>query len=144
MLCHVLKNFNRCNSHGHHDSKRHELKQHAHSHGSHGFTCTLYINTVTATWCEAPAQLLFFSACWVVLCFRNPLNSDMDYRICSVRTWSFLCVRIHTGVRHTDSESAQQFWLGTTPKKLLCSWQDSNHRLLDLESDALLIEPPHP
>ena len=22
-----------------------------------------------------------FSACWVVLCFLNPLNSDKDYRI---------------------------------------------------------------
>ena len=30
--------------------------------------------------------------------FRNPLNYDMDYRICNVRTWPFLCVRIHTGV----------------------------------------------
>ena len=33
------------------------------------------------------------SACWVFSCFRNPLNSDMDY----IRTWSFLCVRVHTG-----------------------------------------------
>ena len=37
-----------------------------------------YINTVTAMWCEAPAQLLFFSACWVFswndgmwLCFQT-------------------------------------------------------------------------
>ena len=36
------------------------------------------------------------SACWVFLCFRNPLDWDMDYRIFAVRTWSFLCVHIYT------------------------------------------------
>ena len=53
----ITKNFNRRNSHGHHGSKCHELAQHAltwiarmHSH--------TYINTVTITWCEVPAQLL--------------------------------------------------------------------------------------
>ena len=44
--------------------------------------------------------------CVVFSCFRNPPNSDMDYRIFNVRT--FLCVRTHTGVGHTD-ESAQHF-----------------------------------
>ena len=34
----------------------------------------------------------------------------MGYRIFNVRTWSFLCVCIHNGVGHTDSESAQKFW----------------------------------
>ena len=58
-----------------------ELVQQAHSHGSHTFTHTLYIATVTTTWCEAPDQLLFFSACWVFLCFRIPSNSDMYYKI---------------------------------------------------------------
>ena len=51
------------------------------------------------------------SVCWIFLCLRNPPNFDMDYRIFNVRTWSFLCVRIHTRVGHTDSESAQHFWL---------------------------------
>ena len=37
------------------------------------------------------------SACWVFSCFRHPSNSDMDYRIFNVRTWSFL----YTGVGHT-------------------------------------------
>ena len=33
------------------------------------------------------------SACWVFSCYRNPPpNSDMDYRIFNVRTWSVLCV----------------------------------------------------
>ena len=70
-------------------SKRRELAQRAHPHGSHAFTHTLnYINTVTTTWCEALAQLLFVSACWVFSCVRNPPNSDMDlgYRIFIVRT----------------------------------------------------------
>ena len=51
------------------------------------------------------------SACWVFLCFRNPPDSDMDYRIFNVCMWSFLCVHVHTGVGHTDSESAQLFLL---------------------------------
>ena len=44
-----MKNFNRCNSHGHHGSKHRELAQHAHSRGSQAFTHTLDINTVTTT-----------------------------------------------------------------------------------------------
>ena len=42
-------------------------------------------------------------------CFRNPPNSDMDYRIFKVRMWSLLCVRTHTGFGHTDNESAHNF-----------------------------------
>ena len=42
--------------------------------------------------------------CAVFSSFRNPPNTDMNYRIFNVRT--FLCVRIHTGVGHSD-ESAQ-------------------------------------
>ena len=80
-----------------------------------------------------------------VQCFRVSCpNSDMDYKIFNVR--AFLCVRIHTGVRHTDNESAQQF----DSEKLsqcvfLCSGRDSNlwpWNPLDLEADALPIEPP--
>ena len=84
-----------------------------------------YINTVTTTWCETPAQLLVFSACWVFSCFRHPPNFDTDYRIFNLRTWSFLCVRIHTGVGHTDSESAQHFLLRKTHILFLCSRRDS-------------------
>ena len=36
------------------------------------------------------------SACWVFLCFCNPPNSDMDYRIFNVHMWSLLCVHIYT------------------------------------------------
>ena len=59
-------------------------------------------------------------------CFRNPRNSDMDYRIINVRTWWFLCVCIHTGVGHTDSESALHFWLGKIHILFYCSWRGSN------------------
>ena len=45
---------------------------------------------------------------------RNLPNSDMDYRIFNVHAWSFLCVRVHTGVGQNDSESAPCFWLGKT------------------------------
>ena len=37
----IMKSFNRRSSNGHHGSKRRELAQHAHSHGSHAFTDTL-------------------------------------------------------------------------------------------------------
>ena len=51
---------------------------------------------------------LFFPLYAVFSCFRNPPNYDMDYGIFNVRT--FLCVRIHTGMGHTDNdESAQHF-----------------------------------
>ena len=64
--------------------------------------------------CSTRCRVLQVSACWVFSCFRNPPNSDMDYSIFNVPTWSFLCVRIHMGVGHADSESAQHFWLGKT------------------------------
>ena len=51
---------------------------------------------------------------------RNPPNSDVDCRIFNVRTWSFLCVRIHTGIGHTDSESAQHVLLGKTLTNCSC------------------------
>ena len=72
----------------------------------------------------------------------NPPNSDMDYRIFIVRTWSFVCVRVHTGVGHTDSESAQHFWLGKTHKFFLCSQRDSNLRPLD--PNPTLYQLSHP
>ena len=44
-----------------------------------------------------------------------------------------LCVRIHTGVGHTDSESAQHFWLEKTLTIFfVCSWPQTGfeHRVL--------------
>ena len=37
----IMKNFNRCSSHGYHGSKCRKLVQHAHSGGLHAFTHTL-------------------------------------------------------------------------------------------------------
>ena len=53
-----MKNSNRRRSHGHHGSKRRELAQHAHSHGPHAFTHTLYVNTVQPR--GAKRQLSYF------------------------------------------------------------------------------------
>ena len=65
----------------------------------------------------------------------------MDYRsLTCVRDHSY--DRIHTGVGHTNSESAQQFLTQKNPHKfVLCSWCGSNLGSLDLESDALPTEP---
>ena len=50
----------------------------------------------------------------------------MDYSIFNVHTWSFFCMRKHTGVGHTHSKSAQRFWLRKTCKFFLCAWLGSN------------------
>ena len=61
-------------------------------------------------------------------------------------TWSFVCVRMHTGGLGTPIASQHNLiWLGKTKKFCVCSWRDSNPRSVDLESDALPIEPSrHP
>ena len=59
-----------------------------------------------------PSFFVFFFLCAVFLCFCNPPNSDMNYRIFNVR--NFLCVHIHMGVGHTDNKSAQHFDSGKT------------------------------
>ena len=105
-----LKNFNRHNSHGHHGSKCCELVQHAHSHGSHAFTHTL-LHQHSYNHVVWSASLAFIFQCMLGL---NPPNSDMDYRIFNMRTWSFLCVHIHTGVGHTDSQSAEHVLIRKT------------------------------
>ena len=54
---------------------------------------------IPGVWLQQAARAALPSptgACWVFLCFRNAPNSDVDYRIFNVRTWPFLCVRIHT------------------------------------------------
>ena len=61
-----------------------------------GVACVTVFNSSTITW-AATFHLQGPSACWLFLCFQNPLNSDMDYRIFNVHTWSFLCMRIHMG-----------------------------------------------
>ena len=61
--------------------------RHANPHGSHAFTHTLYINTITTTWCEAPAQLLIFQC----MLFRvSAIHRTMTWT-----TGSLTCVRDH-------------------------------------------------
>ena len=73
-----------------------------------------------------------------------PPNSDMDYRIVNVLTWSFWHTRgLGTPTSHTDESFL------TRGKKLThfsCVLdRGSNLGYLNLESDALPIEPPrHP
>ena len=63
--------------------------------------------------------------------------STMRKRItCYVRTWLFLYPRIHTGVGHTDNESAQHFWLGKTLTKCSCA----PDRVLNLRSLDLRVK----
>ena len=98
----------------------------------------------------AKRAVLPTSTCWVFSRFCNPPNSDMGYRIFNVRTWSFLCVRIHTGVGHTGNESAQHFWLGKTLTNFSCApdgvrtsglWI-SSPMLYQLSHPISLIESP--
>ena len=84
--------------------------------------------------------LPLFTAC---LCFRNPPSSNKDYRIFNVRIWSFLCVRMHTGVG-TPTASQQNILDSEKLTNLSCApgGRGSNLCPLNLESDALPIEPP--
>ena len=78
-----------------------------------------YINTVTTTWCEASAQWLFFSACWVFSCFRKPPDSDMDYRIFNVVMVFRMRAYTHGGWAHRQRIST--FWLWKTHKYFYCA-----------------------
>ena len=76
---------------------------------------------------------------------------SVNHRTLTWTTGSLTCVRDHycacvytRVVGHTDSESAQHFWLRKTNIVFLCFWRDSNHHPLEVESDALPIEPPGP
>ena len=68
----------------------------------------------------------------------------MDYRIFNVRTWSFLCVRIHTGVGYTDSETTH-FWFRKTVTNLSCAPDTDRVRTLGLSiSSQTLYQLSHP
>ena len=89
--------------------------------------------------------LPLFSACRVFLCFRKTPNSDTDYRTFNMHTWSFLRVSIHTGVGHTLTASHHIFYSENLQKKIIVPLTGLELWSLgswNLESDALLIEPP--
>ena len=73
------------------------------------------------------------SACWVFKCFRNPLNSDMDYGMFNVHTWSFLGwahrQRVSTTfVTRKNSHFFLVLLTGFEPRRSLGSWvQRSTH-----------------
>ena len=97
---------------------------------------------------QSRATQWVWGAWWVFTCYHNPPNSDMDYKIFNVRTWSFLRVRIHTGVGHTDSESAQHVWLGQTLTNRSCAPDADGIRTLSHWLSSLtfyqLSPPPSP
>ena len=133
----MKNNFNRRDSHGHRGSKPRELAQHPHSRGSHAVTHTLHQHSYNHVVRSSGSAIIF-----QCMLGRNPPNSDMDYRIFNMRMCSFLCLRIHTGVGHIDSESTQHILTRKAHNFCVCSWRDSNLCPLDLESDAVQIEPP--
>ena len=60
-----------------------------------------------------------------------------------IPSWTFFCVRIYTGVRHTDSESAQPFWLGKTHTFFSCGSDGvpaANIGSSDLESGDVVAQ----
>ena len=71
-----------------------------------------------------------FFLCAVLSCFHNPPNSDMDYRVFNVRMWSFVWVRIHTGVGHTA------FWLRKTLTIFSCDPMIDQWSLMVEEEEA--------
>ena len=75
--------------------------------------------------------------------FRNPPNYDVDYRILNVRTWSFLCVCIHTeGWAHRQRVSTT-FWLGKTLTILSCA-PDGVRTAAFWISSPMLYQLSHP
>ena len=65
------------------------------------------------------------SVCWVFSCFRNPPNSDMDYRIFNRSTCSFLCdAYSHRGWAHRQQASTTFLTWKNSDKFFLCSWRD--------------------
>ena len=68
---------------------------------------------------------------WVCSCFRDPPNSDMDYRIINVRAWSFVCTR------GLGTPTAHHFWLGKTSVFLSCA-----HEAGGVQTSGLWISSP--
>ena len=80
----------------------------------------------------------FFPLCAVILCFRNPPNSDMDCRIFNLII--LMCAYTHGGWAHRWV--SRTFWLWKTRTFFLCSWRGWNLCSLDLE--LMLYQLSHP
>ena len=78
-----------------------------HTHMDHTHLLT-HSNTVTTRWCEAPAQLLHFSACWFFSCFHNP--SELWHGIQDLyHAYMIILVRAYT-----HGGWAHRQWVSTT------------------------------
>ena len=97
--------FNTRSSHGHHSSRR---REHAHSHGSRAFTHILTPTQLQPRGAKRQLSYYFSVHAGSFYCFRNLPNSDMEYRICIVCTWSFLCVCIPVYTRGLGTPTASQ------------------------------------
>ena len=81
-----------------------------------------------------------FSLCAVFSCFRNPLNSDMDYRIINMRMRSFFAC-VYTRTLGTPM-SQHNILTRKNSQIFLCSRQGLNLWSLDLE--LMLYQMSHP
>ena len=82
----IMKNFNRCSSHGHHGSKRCKLSQQAHSHGLYAFTHTLTATQLQLHGAKSQHSYYFsvHAGAFRVSVIHRALT--MDYRIFIMRT----------------------------------------------------------
>ena len=86
----IMKNFNRCSSHGHHGSKLRDLVQYAHSHGSHAFTHTFTSTQLQP--CGAKRQLSYYYAV-----HAGSFRVSVSHQTLTWTTGSLSCARDHSG-----------------------------------------------
>ena len=112
----IMKNFNRRNSHGHHGQSAAKWRN-THTH----VNCTHSLTHFTLTQLQplgAKRQLSHYFSMHAGSVRVFVIHRTLTWTTGSLM-WSFLCVRIHTGLGNTDSESAQHFWLGKTLKNII-------------------------
>ena len=128
-----------------HCSKRRELAQHAHSHGSQTFTHTL-TSTQTSTQLQprgAKRQLSYYFSV-----HAGSFRVSVIQRTLTWTTGSLSCVHLYTrgGWAHTPTSSQHNILDYEKLKRFSCAPDEIPTSVLWIfESDALPIEPPrHP
>ena len=117
-----------------------------HTLNPHSFNHMAFTHTLTSTQlqpCGAKRQLSYY--------FSVHAGSFRVFAIHCTLTWttgSLMCILcddacacVYTRGLGTPTQVSKTFLLGKTHKVFLCSWRHSNLRPLDLESDALPVEP---